>query len=222
VDVLRFFTRLKCRLMPYVYAAGLEAHEAGVPVLRAMLLEFPHDPACDHLDRQFMLGESLLVAPVFSPDGVVDYYLPAGTWTSFLTGEVLEGGRWVRQTHGYLSLPLLARANAVIPVGANDQQPDYDYADGVTLHVFALEDRVTRPVRIPAGQGGRGARFEVSRAGQEIRVEAREATRPWRVLLRGSMAIAAVDGGAAAADPLGTRLVPSDGARGVAVRLLTA
>jgi alpha-D-xyloside xylohydrolase len=222
VDVLRFFTRLKCRLMPYVYAAGLEAHEAGVPVLRAMLLEFPHDPACDHLDRQFMLGESLLVAPVFSPDGVVDYYLPAGTWTSFLTGEVLEGGGWVRQTHGYLSLPLLARANAVIPVGANDQQPDYDYADGVTLHVFALEDRVTRPVRIPAGQGGRGARFEVSRAGQEIRVEAREATRPWRVLLRGSMAIAAVDGGAAAADPLGTRLVPSDGARGVAVRLLTA
>ena len=51
-------------------------------MMRAMLLEFPDDPGCDTLDRQYMLGEPLLVAPVFSPDGVVDYYLPAGRWTN--------------------------------------------------------------------------------------------------------------------------------------------
>src|SRR5437870_1150900 len=72
VDVLRFFTKLKCRLMPYLFGAACEAHEAGVPVMRAMLLEFPADPACDYLDRQYMLGDALLVAPVLTPNGTVD------------------------------------------------------------------------------------------------------------------------------------------------------
>ena len=59
--------------------------------MRAMLLEFPDDPACAYLDRQYLLGDSLLVAPVFAADGVVDYYVPAGRWTHFLTGETVVG-----------------------------------------------------------------------------------------------------------------------------------
>ena len=85
-DVLRFFTKLKCRLMPYLYAKAVEAHEAGVPVMRAMILEFPGDPASDTLERQYMLGDSLLVAPVLSEDGGVDFFLPDGVWTHLLTG----------------------------------------------------------------------------------------------------------------------------------------
>src|SRR5438552_15116707 len=96
-----------------------------------------------------MGGDALLVAPIFSPDGLVDYYLPAGRWTNFLTGQVIEGGRWLREQHGYLSLPLLVRPNTVLPIGANEQQPDYDYADGVTLHVFELQDGVTAAAHVP-------------------------------------------------------------------------
>src|SRR5690606_30447311 len=86
VDVLRLFTKLKCRLMPYLYTTASEAASKGIPMMRAMLLEFPDDPACEYLDRQYMLGESLLVAPVFREDGQVSFYLPAGTWTHLLTG----------------------------------------------------------------------------------------------------------------------------------------
>jgi len=96
VEVLRFFTKLKCRLMPYIFNAACEAHEKGIPVMRAMMLEFPDDPTCCYLDRQYMLGDSLLVAPVFSPEGIVDYYLPEGRWTNFLTNDIVEGRRWVR------------------------------------------------------------------------------------------------------------------------------
>lgn len=64
VDVCRKFTKLKCRLMPYLYGKAVEAHEHGVPMMRPMMLEFPDDPACDMLDRQYMLGDSLLVAPI--------------------------------------------------------------------------------------------------------------------------------------------------------------
>ena len=133
VEVTRVFSKLKLRLMPYLYAAGLEAAATGAPVMRPMLLEFPGDPAVDYLDRQYMLGRDLLVAPVFSEDGVVDFYLPAGTWTNWFTGERVSGGVWRRETHGMLSLPLYVREGGVIPVGARDDRPDYDYLDGLTL-----------------------------------------------------------------------------------------
>ena len=92
-----------------------------------MFFDFPEDPAVGYLDRQYMLGPDVLVAPVFSPDGVVDFYLPAGTWTSLLTGDRDEGGRWVRETHGASTLPVYVRPGAVIARGTRDDRPDYDY-----------------------------------------------------------------------------------------------
>jgi alpha-D-xyloside xylohydrolase len=108
-EVCRFFAELKKRLMPYILKSGKEACERGIPVLRAMFLEFPNDPACAYLDRQYMLGPDLLVAPIFSEDGEVSYYLPAGDWKQYLTGETVRGGCWKTEKHGYLSLPLLLR-----------------------------------------------------------------------------------------------------------------
>ena len=78
VDVLRYFTELKCRLMPYVYATAIEARDHGWPVLRAMLLEYPDDPGVEMLDRQYMLGGALLVAPIFRDDGQVTFYSTEG------------------------------------------------------------------------------------------------------------------------------------------------
>jgi len=137
VEVTRTFAHLKMRLMPYLYQLGLEAAATGSPVMRPMQFEFPGDPAIAYLDRQYMLGSDLLVAPVLSADGTVEFYLPEGTWTSLFTGETVEGGRWVREQHGFDSLPLYARPGAVIPWGARVDRPDYDYFEGLTLRVFA-------------------------------------------------------------------------------------
>ena len=76
VDVLRAFTRLKMRLMPYLWRAALQAHAEGMPVLRAMPLVYPDDPGCRHAERQYLLGDDLLVAPVFNPEGVAEFYVP--------------------------------------------------------------------------------------------------------------------------------------------------
>ena len=140
VDVVRKFTKLKCSLMPYLYSKAVEAHRTGVPMMRAMVLEFPQDIACGDLDRQYMLGESLLVAPVFTKEGDVDYYLPEGRWTNLLSGEVVTGGRWVHEVHDLMSLPLMVRENTILPVGALDSTVEYDYSKGLTLHVFELND----------------------------------------------------------------------------------
>jgi len=108
-QVCRFFTELKERLKPYILQSAHEACEKGIPVLRAMFIEFPGDPNCAYADRQYMLGGDLLVAPVFSEDGEVSYYLPEGEWTRLLTGEKVSGGKWITEKHGFFSLPLLQR-----------------------------------------------------------------------------------------------------------------
>ncbi|KJQ54990.1 alpha-xylosidase [Microbacterium sp. SA39] len=137
VEVTRRFTHLKMQLMPYLYQQGLDAAATGVPLMRPMVLEFPEDPATTHLDRQYMLGSDLLVAPVFSADGVVDFYLPAGEWTSLLSGETVTGGSWRRETHGFDSLPLYVRPGTALPWGARVDSPEYDYHDGLRLRVFS-------------------------------------------------------------------------------------
>jgi len=161
VEVTRTFSRLKLRLMPYLYAAAREATATGVPVMRPMALEFPDDPTTLHLDRQYMLGADLLVAPVFSASGDVSFYLPEGEWTHLLTGERVEGGGWRRETHGFDSLPLYVRPGAVLPWGAREDRPDYDYLEGLRFRVFpggagVAEVTVTAP-------DGRSETFRVDR-----------------------------------------------------------
>jgi alpha-D-xyloside xylohydrolase len=75
-------------------------------MMRAMVLEFPDDLTCRYLDMQYMLGEALLVAPIFNPNGDVACYLPHGTWQNLLTGEIVTGGEWRKEQHDYFSLPL--------------------------------------------------------------------------------------------------------------------
>ena len=219
VDVLRFFTKLKCRLMPYLFEAACQAHATGIPLMRAMPLEFPADPGCDTLDRQYMLGEDLLVAPVFRSDGIVDFYLPQGRWTHLLTGKVVEGGRWVREIHDYLSLPLYARPNTLVAIGANDQQPDYDFGDGVTLHVFEPLDGALLSTTVPTLPGLPGPRFELRRAGDRITVRVSNAQKPWKILLRGTGPFSGVSGGSVQADALGTLIVPRDLTSEISIQL---
>jgi len=183
VNVLRIFSKLKCSLMPYLYQAARQAHELGTPMLRAMFVEFSDDPACDYLDRQYMLGDSLLVAPVFTHAGSVDYYVPAGVWTNLLNGEMIHGPSWRRETHDVMSLPLLVRPHTVLPVGQRSDRPDYDFSDGVTLKIFQLEDGKPLQVEIPNVHGGTETLFHIVRTGDLIVVQREGPAKAWNVLL---------------------------------------
>jgi len=140
VDVVRFFTKLKARLMPYIYKTAVETSKSGIPTMRSMILEFNGDRNVTYIDKQFMLGDSLLVAPIFNDESRADFYLPEGKWTDFFTEESYDGGRWYTEDCGYLDIPLMVKQGSVVAIGAVDNKPDYDYADGVELRVYALED----------------------------------------------------------------------------------
>ena len=142
VDVVRFFTRLKARLMPYLFSQAINTSKTGVPVMRSMIMEFMDDPSCAYLDKQYMLGDNMLVAPIFNDQGYAQYYLPEGRWTDYFTGEVKVGGRWIKENHDYLSIPLLVREGSLIALGNEDNDAVYDYADNVILKAYELSDQV--------------------------------------------------------------------------------
>lgn len=179
-DVVKFFTNLKCSLMPYIFQKSVEAHEEGTPVMRPMVFEFMNDPAVPYLDQQYMLGDALLVAPVFREDKVAQYYLPEGTWTELLTGETKEGGRWFQGTYDYFSMPLYVRENSIVVRGNCDTKPDYDYADHATVCVYQLKDAAETRVSdihgntvftVKAVKDGDAVKVSVEGAHTELKVE---------------------------------------------------
>ncbi len=140
VDVVRFFTRLKAKLMPYLYKTAIDTSRTGIPTMRSMVMEFTEDKTCHYVDKQYMLGDNLLVAPIFNDQSLAEYYLPKGTWTNFFTGEEKEGAGWVRETHSYLSIPLMVKENSIVVLGACDEKPDYDYGNNAEIRIYALKD----------------------------------------------------------------------------------
>lgn len=219
VDVMRFFTKLKCRMMPYLFGTAVDASVLGLPAMRAMVLEFPEDYGCHTLDRQYMLGDSLLVAPVFSEDGQVDFYLPAGTWTSLLTDETVQGGRWISEQHGFMSLPLYVRSGSIIPMGAVDDKPDYDYADGLELHIFAPVEGKEMRVTVPDMKGNPAltVRALLQEGKLSIQVEG-AGSKAWKAVLRNCKEGLSVEGGQAEMTDQGLCVTPHAGVSELKIR----
>ncbi|RFU81282.1 glycoside hydrolase family 31 [Trichoderma arundinaceum] len=132
------WTALKARLMPYLYAQAIEAITSGLPLsVRAMCLEFPEDPTSWYLDRQFMIGSKLLVAPIFEESGEVEFYLPEGRWTNFFTGEVKSGPRWVKESHNFDTLPFYVRENTILVLGKEgERRTVYNYVGDVEVRLY--------------------------------------------------------------------------------------
>ena len=136
-SICRRYIELRYRLLPYLYTAFWQASLTGLPIARPLALEFAGDDATRALDDEFMLGDSLLVAPVLERGAVRrPAYVPAGTWYDFWTGERMAGPsrREVRAPLDFL--PLYARAGAVIPLGPIMQHSSEPVSQQLALHVF--------------------------------------------------------------------------------------
>ena len=180
-DVLRKFVKLKCSLMPYLYRQAVLSHEHGTPMLRPMFVEFPEDRSCETLDRQYMLGDSLLAAPIFKSSGEVEYYVPEGRWYNILTEEEVAGGKWHKESYDYFHMPLLLKPNTILAVGAEDSRPDYAYADGVTLYLSLFEDGAEAETEVTDLKGKTVLTARAVRRGGAIRVHTEGENRNIRI-----------------------------------------
>lgn len=144
-DINRNYLKLKMRLRPYAYTYCYQAHTTGVPMVRAMVLEFPRDTVTyDTLTQyQFMSGEWMMVAPVYKRGdwrgtcNREDIYFPEGTWYDYWTGEAYTGGQWLKKYKAGLDIcPVFIRQGAIIPM-----YPDMNYVwekptDVLTLDIY--------------------------------------------------------------------------------------
>ena len=172
VDVVRFFTRLKAKLMPYLYRNAIETSRTGVPVMRSMVLEYTEDKNCTFLDKQYFFGDSMLAAPIFNEESRAEFYLPKGIWTHFLTGKVYEGGQWYEEPCGYLSIPVFVKENSIIAVGGCEERPDYDYTEGLTLQVYELKEGTPAETVVYRMDTSVGVRALVEKKDGKIRIHA--------------------------------------------------
>lgn len=192
VDVVREFTKLKCRLMPYIYNKAVTASQKGIPVMRSMIMEFPEDKACDYLERQYMFGDSLLVAPIFNNESTVDYYLPKGKWTNIFTNEILEGGTWINGKFDFLTLPLMAKENSIIPIGSKDNLCDYDYLEDLQLHIFNLRNEVNAEINDVKGNVVLKVKAEIK--DNKIKVEFSNNNKDTKIVMRNIHNIKNIEG----------------------------
>lgn len=170
VDVVRFFTRFKAKLMPYLYKTSIDTSKSGIPTMRSMVLEYTEDKTCHYIDKQYMLGDNLLVAPIFNDQSIAEYYLPKGTWTNFFTGEVKEGGCWITEKHSYLSIPLMVKENSIVVLGNCDERPDYDYADHAEIRIYTLKDGCQASSVVYGMDQKENISIEAKRTGRDIHI----------------------------------------------------
>jgi alpha-D-xyloside xylohydrolase len=163
--ILEKYLRLRYQLMPYIYSLGYMTNQTGAPYMRALFMDFPHDPAVTDIGDEYMFGPSLLVAPV-TDQGATSrrVYLPAGTdWYNYWTNERVRGGQMIEAVAPIDTIPLFVRAGSILPLGApvdNTSQPqpldklriypgaDSDFTlyndDGKTYAYEKGDSRITR------------------------------------------------------------------------------
>lgn len=132
--IVRRYVDLRYQLFPYLYAAAIEAHRTALPVMRALMLQWPGDPRAWDIDQQYMLGPSLMVAPVVHPSGRKTVYLPGGCWVDLHTGQRIRGPVHLALQVPLETLPLYVRAGAVIPM-----LPAGTRITGGSFHELVLE-----------------------------------------------------------------------------------
>ncbi|HNY24634.1 MAG TPA: glycoside hydrolase family 31 protein, partial [Bacteroidales bacterium] len=123
VDAFRRTAEMKYRLMPYILEQARECTRTGLPMLRALLIEYPDDPAVWTIEDQYLFGRDILVAPLFESATLRHVYLPGGKWVDYQSGKVYEKG-WHTIEAGEIPAVILVRKGAVIPVAPVAQSTD--------------------------------------------------------------------------------------------------
>ena len=117
VNICREFLELRYRLLPYILAQSRICAATGQPTMRALVLDFQHDPTTWSIDDQWLFGTDLLVAPIMDAGTRRTAYLPPGTWYDWWTGASQDGGRWIEADAPLDRIPLWLRAGAIVPMG---------------------------------------------------------------------------------------------------------
>ena len=129
-----------------------------------------------------MMGDSLLVAPVFKESGLVEYYVPEGNWVNLLNNRLVTGGKWHKEVHGFDSLPLLVKPNSILVMGKSADQVVYDYDRESVVCLSIFEDGARAETSVVDAKGNFVRKICAKRVGNEIHVSGLAAETECRLL----------------------------------------
>jgi alpha-glucosidase/alpha-D-xyloside xylohydrolase len=139
--IAKKYAELRYQLMPYTYTLAWEARAHGLPLMRALWLHYPDDVRARGIGNEYLWGRDLLIAPVFEQGATSrDVYLPAGDWYDWWTNERLAGGRTVSRPVDLTTMPIYARAGAIIPVDPVRQYTAQAVSEPTTLRIYRGAD----------------------------------------------------------------------------------
>jgi alpha-glucosidase len=115
--ICRDYLNLRYRLLPYILGSAKKCVARSLPMARALVIEFQDDPTVYSIADEYMFGDSILVAPIYTEDGRRRIYLPTGVWTDWWTRKHIVGPRWMDIVVDIERLPLYIREGSIIPMG---------------------------------------------------------------------------------------------------------
>ena len=170
LDSIRAFSAIRTVLAPYIYSSICESANYGTPTMRALPIEVSGDPVAENCDYEYMLGSSLLVAPVVTPSDSVRVYIPSGIWTDFMTHEKIQGPRFISRKTNAASVPVFVRPNSIIATRTPDSASGLGSLDNLTFTCFGLANGTTTACEVFANNGQGSGILSVEVSGNKITV----------------------------------------------------
>lgn len=149
VKAFRLSAEMKYKLMPYIYAQAKECTEKGLPMVRALFVEYPDDPGAWLVEDQYLFGSDILVAPMMETGNNRNVYLPAGNWIDYQNGKVYRQG-WNTIATSEIPAIIMVREGAVIPHAALAQSTDKINWSDIELKVYGNKEKATGLICLPS------------------------------------------------------------------------
>ncbi|MDP4264315.1 MAG: glycoside hydrolase family 31 protein [Bacteroidota bacterium] len=143
LNTFRNLVELRYRLMPYIYSQAAWSSENGLPLLRALAIEYPHDPVAWTIEDQYFLGSDMLVAPLLENTRSRIVYLPKGKWINYFSHTVYEGNAWVTIDSDDIPGILLIRSGSIIPHIGLAQSTEWMDWNKIFLGIYAGDEKAT-------------------------------------------------------------------------------
>lgn len=184
-DSIKAFSAIRTGLAPYIYSSICENINFGTPVIRSLGLEFSGEPASVFADSEYMLGSSLLVAPVTSASDTLRIYIPSGIWTDFMTHEKIQGPRYISRKVSGGNVPVFVRPNSIVPTKTTDNQTNIGGLDNLTFTCFGLGNGTTAACEVFGAGGQASGVITAEVAGNKITVRTNNLSGNKRLILSG-------------------------------------
>ncbi len=197
IDVYRFFANVRMNLIPYIYQESKKASETGVPLMRALMLDYPEDERVDGIYDEYLFGESMLVAPIIEEGAISrSVYLPEGTWVDLWSEEIYEGPVFITSVADVGQIPVFIHMNHAFLMNVDDTKQlgssvgnDLSHYHVPLCKVYCdtsfqqrLEDHLGNIVNLNVNVNDQEVVIELETTLEDIEVEVQGNDKPYRIV----------------------------------------